>query len=173
MAFANGIQMRLHKAAHVVRIQHGLGILVCGQLKIDAPDVVRLAVHEDGAALGPGWIKPGAALGWVVAVQLDIDNRIAPLVTHARQFQSQLLAHQALSAITGHQPLRLQRVFTQGVGHRGLHTFGALFKVRKAAGPAQINQAWRAGVDAANFIEQKLLNVVLLQVDHRRIFVFG
>ncbi|MNS71152.1 hypothetical protein D3C72_1045090 [compost metagenome] len=170
VAFADGVEVALHELGHRRGLQRVFGALAGAQLVVDAPDVVGLAVHQHGRAGVPRRVEPGAALGRVVAVQLDVDDHVAAFVARAFQRQPERLAHEALAAVAGREPLAAQAVGALGIAHVERHALAVLvLRERGELGaPADVDEPRRRGVAALDLVQQVLLDVVLLQVDHRR-----
>jgi hypothetical protein len=57
-------------------------------LVVDAPDVVRLFMHEDSRAWIRWWIEPGQSLGRKVAFELNVDDYVPAFVTRVLELQS-------------------------------------------------------------------------------------
>ena len=168
VAFADGVQVPLHEGAHVVGLQGFFGAVAMAQLPVDAPQVVGLAVHQHRAAAVPRGVEPGAAFGRVPALQHDVDDDVAAGVRGALQCQTQGVAHEALAPVAGHDPLRGQRATAVGVDERQRGVLRAAFQRLHTCGPAQIDGARRLGIGARDGLQQRVFDVVLLQVDHRR-----
>jgi hypothetical protein len=168
VAFADGIEVALHELGDGRRLQRFFGALAGAQLVVDAPDVVGLAVHQHGRAGVPRRVEPGAALGRMVAVQLDVDDHVAAFVARAFQREPQRFAHEALAAVAGREPLAVQTVRALGIAHVERHAVAVLRKTRELGAPADVDEPRRGLVAAEDFFQQVVLGVVLLEVDHGR-----
>jgi hypothetical protein len=135
------------------------------------PDVVGLAVHQNGRAAVPGRIEPGAPFGRVLAGKLDIDDDIAAFVGRTLERQPQMLAHEALAAVARHQPVGVEPVAPQRVHRAERDAVVAHVQTVDLGGPADLDRPGRSRINPPDRVDQILLDVVLLQVNHRRQFL--
>ncbi len=125
-------------------------------------------VHQHRRAGVPRRVEPGAAFGRMAAVQLDVDDHVAAFVAGADQLEAKRLAHEALAAIAGREPLAAQRMVAERVAHRQPQSIGFLLDPGQRAAPPDVDQARHRGVAALDLVQQVLFDVVLLEIDHRR-----
>ncbi|MNS77683.1 hypothetical protein D3C72_1112680 [compost metagenome] len=157
-------QQAVHAGRHIFQ-QHGrLRILVVAQLIVDAPDIVGLLVHQHCRAGIRRRVEIREPFRRTVALQVDIDDHIAPFIAGALQFQAQRLAHDTAPAIGRHQPVRVNLVGFVGRGNRDRGAIGAPVHAGGPRLPADIDQ-FRL---AFGRVEQELLDMILRQVDHGR-----
>jgi len=105
----NHPEMALHARQHVRRLDRLDGILVVRNLIVDAPDVVRLSVHQNrGTSIGRR-IEPCQPLDCALGVLLDVDDDVPALVLHAVELEAELFAHRAASAVAGDHPIGRDR----------------------------------------------------------------
>ena len=162
-------QVALYYGAYIALFNRCVQVGIVGDLVVNAPDVVGLLVHQHGGAGVARAVKPGAPLGGKGGVQLDIDNHKLAGEGLAFEFQAQRLADKTLATIGGDQPVGIYVVFAQVIGHRQRHAIRARLQQRDAAGPADVDQLR----ELARLVQQKLLDVVLRNIDHRRQLVAG
>jgi len=156
--------------AHPRLLQLGLGVLAVAQLIVHAPDILRLLVHQHGGAGIRGRIEPGAALGRVRAVELDVGDQIAAFVGRAGEFEAERLAHGTACTIAGNDPVGRQRVVALRRRDRERDTVRARRHRRDARVPAQVDPV-AEGDPVTQRVDEVLLGEALLQVDHRRVLL--
>jgi hypothetical protein len=93
--------MRADARTHTIFRQLRFVILILAELIIDAPDILRLAVHQHCRAWVGRWIEPRPTLRRVVGEESDISNQVAPLIGIAREGETERLANGAAGAVGG------------------------------------------------------------------------
>ncbi|MNF67455.1 hypothetical protein D3C84_492710 [compost metagenome] len=144
-------------------MQRLLGRFVHGQLVIDAPDIARLAVHQHGVAGVPGGIEKCQAFSRQIELYADVGNHEPPFIGRPFKLEPQQRAQSGAGAISGHHPISLQAIgIARGIDlqHR---TVDALLDIDDFIAPTQFDQRLCLGS-----LHQMLLEVLLLQVGHRR-----
>ena len=156
--------MRGDALAHAVFLQFALAVVLRAQLIIDAPDIVRLAMHDHGRAGIGHRIEPDLAFGRPVAAHFDVGDQVAAVEAQAFELEAQRLADRAARAVGRDHPFGLQRVCVVPP----LSTSSATPVVRlpdrgDARAPADLHEAGRfAGID------QQALGGVLAHIDEGR-----
>jgi len=137
------------------------GCLVGGQLVVDTPDAVRLAVQQQGVAGVPVRVEKGLPLGGQGQVDADVGDHELPFVGGALEPQLQQAADARARAVAGHKPLRFLRVGPGRGVHPRLQPVGLLREADEFVAPAQLDQRF-----GQHRVDQVFLQVLLLQVDH-------
>ena len=161
-------QLRVDAGLQRFGLQCVLGLLARRQLIVDAPDAVRLAVHQDGVAGVPGGVEEGQPLGGEGQVDVDVGDDEQALVRGAFHLQLQAFADAGAATIGGDQPVGGQHVFAFGRVDGDDGVVALLRHLHHLVAPAEVDQpAGGAGVD------QVFLHVLLLDVQHGKEAVVG
>ena len=157
--------MRLHARQHVLRL-HRLGrVFIIAHLVINAPDIIGLAMHQNGGAWVGRRVKPREAL-YRLGLQTrrflhHIHNHIAAFVLHALERQAQLLAHGASPPIASDEPICAKLLAMVQTEHG---VIAVVHHLRDARIPAHGDHAGEIFLSRTQRI---FLNVILLDIRHR------
>ena len=136
------------------------------ELEIDAPDILRLPVHERRAALVKGRIEPEAALGRQIGAHLDVRDQELVLESLAGEFDAEPSPQGRVHAVTGDHPIGAQSVSPVRRRHDELHPGRIGRDLRHLVSPRNSMPGNAAGPE-----RQEVLDMVLLEVDEGRALV--
>ena len=169
---ADPFQLEILLAKHGAQArQHAFGFAfffrvgIPTQLKVNAPDVVGLLVQQHALTGVKLWVKPHATFGGKVSLHHHVGNQEAVFENMTFNVQPQVATHGTARAIGHHQPIgfHIKRAFGGFKGEArmiglGTHAHGLAF-------PTNVHAEFE------RTLNQRLFQVVLLQVDHARALV--
>src|SRR5690606_13562681 len=113
LVLTDHLEVAAYTRQDVLRFHCLVRILIIPDLVVDAPDIIRLSMHQQRRTRIRRRIKPGQTLDGTFTLLPDVDDDIASLVLHTGQRQTELLAHRTAPAIACDHPVcthRLHRV---------------------------------------------------------------
>ena len=163
-----GPEHRLQPLVDLLRFRLFDRIIVGAELPVDAPDRVRLLVHERNVALVEGRIEPEHALRRKVERHLHVADHevLDELVTLERNAEQ--AAHARAHAVAGDHPIGLERVAALRGFDREAGAVRFLLDADDAVRPAQIDVREFAGA-----IDQDRFDVVLRQAQEGLVFLIA
>ena len=121
-------------------------------------------MHEDRrAGVGSG-IEQGQALGWPLALEQDIDDHITAFIGRPLQLQAERVPDGAAAAVSCDDPVGVQLVPAVRNFQGENRAVVADLDPSHLGLPSNVDQLGLA----LRCLKQKMLDVVLLQVNHRR-----
>ena len=150
----------------ITLVNRGGLVFAVAQLIVDAPNILGLLMHQNGSTAPTIRVKQCTPDCRVVMVHLHIRNHITPLEILTLQTQPPHLPHGTARAIRGQHPFRRELIAAERITHREFHTVFGVLDASDFTLPARFNQRL-----TANRIPQILLDILLLQIIHRAVFL--
>ena len=140
-----------------------VGIGIGAELKVDAPDVVRLLVQQRRLSGVERRVEPEPAFGRECSRHFDVGDQKPILECFALERETQHVATRRTCAVAAHEPVAAQTIGTFRRFDRNRRSVGALLDACHAVAPSEID-----GFVFHDGAGKLLLHVVLLQVDEGR-----
>ena len=155
-----------HIALYILGFDAGSTVDIPAQLKVEAPHIVGLAVHQRGLTGVERWIKPEPALCRAFFMHADVSNEEVLLKHPAIKIQPHMAAHRRLAAIAGNQPVGLDAVAFFARSHLQLDMVIKLLHGLNVLAHAQAHIG-----QLEHGVQQRLFHVVLLNIDKARVLL--
>src|SRR6185436_12326179 len=161
-----GTKHRLDARNDALRFPLFIGIRLPAELKVDAPDVVRLSMQQRRLLRMERRIEPEPAFGRKLGFHLDVGDQETVAKDLALRFETEHLAYCAARAVRDDHVLAREGVASVGCFDLDGYVVVSRLDADDAIAPARVHAS---GLQQP--LDQELLEMKLLEVDEGRMLV--